>query len=215
MLGCPYAHAEFIGAVLADALGYGYIDLRYSVPVPLDRDPADPLMVQARIDFARELAADESITGRHVWCLTDHRVLSATTQTLENAGVGCAIYVRSEDGLLARGSEVWGVPFEEMLELRSRIDSLVASVDWPVLTVVMPDKLLGDDAGEIDRDHIADIAMLAAVDVWTQLRDSKFLPGEPRGRLASMFDARGRPIGHRRIPMIEEQINMSQKRWAT
>ena len=214
MLGCPYAHAEFIGAVLADALGYGYIDLRYSVPVPLDRDPADPLMVKARIDFARELARDESITRRHVWCLTDHRVLSAITQKLENAEVSCAIYVRSEDRLLARGSEVWGVPLEEMLELRSRIDSLVASVDWPVLTVVMPDELLGNDAGEIDRDCIADVAMLAAVDIWTQLRDSKFLPGEPRGRLASMFDARGRPLGVRRISMIEGQTNMPQKRSA-
>ena len=34
MLGCPYAHAEYIGALLADALGYGYLDVRYSAPSP-------------------------------------------------------------------------------------------------------------------------------------------------------------------------------------
>ena len=58
LLGCPYAYAEYIGALLADALGYGYLDLRYSVPTPLDMDPADPEVTAARIRFVRTLTAD-------------------------------------------------------------------------------------------------------------------------------------------------------------
>jgi transcriptional regulator with XRE-family HTH domain len=214
MLGLPYAHAEYIGAILADALGYGYIDLRYSVPLPLDRDPVDPVITSARIDFAKDLAGDEMITRRHVWSLTDHRVLPAITQTLETAPVGCAIYVRSEDRLLARGSEVWNIPLEEMLELRSTVDTMIASIDWPVLTLEMPDQLLSNDIGVIDRDRIADVAMLAAVDVWSQLRSSKLVPDGPRGRLASMFDARGRSLGDPRLSMIRDQMNMPRQRWS-
>ena len=70
---------------------------------------------------------------------------------------------------MARGSEVWGIPFEEMLQLRAMIDRLVTSVDWPVLTVVMSDELLSNDDGMIERDRIADVSMLAAVDAWMQL----------------------------------------------
>ncbi len=67
MLGCPYAHAEYIGALLADALGYGYIDLRYSVPLSLDQDPSDPIVTAARVQFARTMIADDEMTLKHVW----------------------------------------------------------------------------------------------------------------------------------------------------
>jgi hypothetical protein len=204
MLGCPYSHAEYVGALLADALGYGYIDIRYSLPLPLDKSPVDPQVTKARVDFVRDLADDESITRRHVWSLTDHRMLPEIMDTLEGAAVGCAVYVRSQDQLLARGGEVWGIPLEEMLQLRSMIDRLVTSVDWPVLTVALPDELLGSD-GVIDRDRIADVSMLAATDVWMQLRNWRFVPDGIRGRLASMFDARGRPLGDPRLSLVRER----------
>jgi len=212
MLGCPYAHAEYVGALLADALGYGYIDIRYSLPLPLDKSPADPQVTKARVEFVRDLADDESITWRNVWSLTDHRLLPEIMDTLKGAAVGCAVYVRSQDRLLARGSEVWGIPLEEMIQLRSMVDRLVTSVDWPVLTVVMPDELLGNDDGTIDRDRIADVSMLAATDVWMQLRNWRFVPDGTRGRLASMFDARGRPLGDPRLSLVREQTNMPRKR---
>lgn len=125
--------------------------------------------------------------------------------------MGCAVYVRSQDRLLRRGSEVWDIPFAEMVRLRAEIDKLVASADWPVLTVVMPDELLSNDDGLIGRDRIADLSMLAAVDVWTALRNWRFVPDGIRGRLASMFDALGRPIGDPRLSMVREQANMP--RW--
>jgi transcriptional regulator with XRE-family HTH domain len=205
MLGCPYAHAEYIGALLADALGYGYIDIRYSVPLSLDNISADPEVTEARLEFARHLSANESATRRNVWSLTDRRVLPEIIPALEGAPVGCAIYVRSEDHLLARGGEIWNVPPTEMHELRARIDDLVASADWPVLTVVMPDELLQSSAGTIDSDRVADVAMLAAVDVWLSLRNWRFVPDAVRGRLASMFDARGRALGDPRLSMVRAQ----------
>lgn len=208
MLGCPYAHAEYIGALLADALGYGYIDIRYSVPMPLDKTPTDSLVTRARIEFVRDLTGDESVTWRNVWSLADHRLLPEVIDTLKGAAVGCAIYVRSQDRLLARGSEVWGIPLEEMIQLRTMLDELVASVDWPVLTVEMPDRLLSNDEGIIERDKVADVSMLAAVDAWMQLRSWRYVPDGVRGRLASMFDARGRPVGDPRLPMVKDQANM-------
>jgi transcriptional regulator with XRE-family HTH domain len=212
MLGCPYAHSEYIGALLADALGYGYIDIRYSLPLPLDKSPTDPQATKARVEFVSDLAGDESITKRNVWSLTDHRLLPEIMGTLTGAAVGCAVYVRSQDRLLARGSEVWGIPFAEMLQLRSILDGLVASVDWPVLTVVLPDELLSDDDGMIDRDRVADVSVLAAVDVWMHLRHWRFVPNGIRGRLASMFDARGRPLGDPRLSMVREHANMPRTR---
>jgi transcriptional regulator with XRE-family HTH domain len=212
MIGCPYAHAEYIGALLADALGYGYIDIRYSVPLSLDTTPTDPVVTEARVEFARHLAANESITRRNVWSLTDHRVLPEIMTTLKEAPVGCAVYVRSEDRLLARGGEVWNVPCDEMHGLRSMVDDLVASVDWPVLTLVMPDELLVNSAGVIESNRIADIAMLAAADVWSQLRNWRFIPDNIRGRLASMFDARGRQLGDPRLSMVREHHNMPRRR---
>jgi hypothetical protein len=211
MLGCPYAHSEYVGALLADALGYGYIDIRYSVPLPLDGIPTDPAVTEARVEFARHLAGDEHVTRRNVWSLIDHRVLPEIMPKLKDAPVGCAVYVRSEDHLLERGSEVWGVPMDEMIELRRIIDALVDSVDWPVLTIVMPDELLSS-ASVIESDRIADVAMLAAVDAWIQLRNSRLVPDGIRGRLASMFDARGRPLGDPRLSLVRAQANMPRKR---
>jgi hypothetical protein len=212
ILGCPYAHAEYIGALLADALGYGYIDVRYSVPLSLDRTPADPEVIGARLEFARHLSDNESAIRRNVWSLTDYRVLPEIMSDLKAAPVGCAVYVRSEDELLERGAEVWNVPPDEMRELRTMLDDLVASADWPVLTVVMPDELLRSNVGTIESDRVADVAMLAAVDVWRDLRNWRFVPDAVRGRLASMFDARGRQLGDPRLSMVRAQANMPRKR---
>jgi transcriptional regulator with XRE-family HTH domain len=212
MLGCPYAHAEYIGALIADALGYGYIDVRYSVPLPLDKAPTDTLVIESRVEFARHLAADESMTKRNVWSLTDHRVLPEIMRDLKEAPIGCIVYVRSEPRLLERGGQVWGVPLDEMLELRLMLDELVALVECPVFTVVMPDELLSNSSGRIESDRIADVAMLAAVDIWLQLRNCRFVPDGVRGRLAAMFDARGRPSGDPRLPMVRAQANTPRKR---
>ena len=91
MLGCPYAHAEYIGALLADALGYGYLDVRYSAPMPLDLAPDDPAVTAARIGFIGALTADDAVTRKHVWSVTDHRVLPAVTASLAEADVACVI----------------------------------------------------------------------------------------------------------------------------
>jgi hypothetical protein len=211
MLGCPYSYAEYIGALLADSLGYGYIDFRYSVPLPLDWIPTDPVVTSARVEFARDLIKDETATRRSVWSLTDHHVIPQVLPALKGAPIGCAVYVRSEDRLLERGCQVWNVPHDKMLSLRGMLDALVAEAEWPVLTVLLPDELLADEAGAIEGNRVADLAMLAAVDVWVQLRAHRFVPYEARGRLASMFDARGRPVGDPRLSMARTLANMPRK----
>jgi hypothetical protein len=75
-------------------------------------------VTKARVEFVKDLAGDESITRRNVWSLADHRLLPEIMGTLKDAAVGCAIYVRSQDRLLARGSEVWGIPFELLALVR-------------------------------------------------------------------------------------------------
>jgi hypothetical protein len=68
-----------------------------------------------------------------------------------------------------------------MLQLRDIIDRFVTSVDWPVLTVVMPDELLSNDDGMIERDRIADVSVLAAVDVWMHLPGATIGASRQRG----------------------------------
>ena len=205
MLGCPYAHAEYVGALLADALGYGYIDLRYSVPLQLDRSPDDPLLTAARVQFARSLLTDGETTYKHVWSMADHRVLPAIAEGLATADVACAVYVRSGDYPLAQGCDIWGIPMDEMLRLRALLDDLVENAVWPVITLSLPDELVSDDSdGVLDADRVADVAMLAAVDAWRYLGNYGFVPrpNAARGRLRTMFDDRGRPVGDPRPLLV-------------
>jgi transcriptional regulator with XRE-family HTH domain len=227
LLGCPYAYAEYIGALLADALGYGYLDVRYSVPTPLDLDPADPEVTAARIRFVRRLTADGAATHKHVWSVADHRVLPAVAAPLAEADVACAVYVRSGDRLLARGAEIWNVPLAEMLQLRAALDDLTETAPWSVLTLSLPDELLVSDPGEpagtagdpgggegIDRDRLADVAMLAAVDAWRYMHSHGFVPGAAAagGRLRSMFDRHGRPEGDLRRSLVTGARRMPPRR---
>jgi transcriptional regulator with XRE-family HTH domain len=205
LLGCPYAHAEYVGALLAEALGYGYLDTRYSVPMALDLNPADPEVTEARIAFVRTLTADDAATRKHVWSVADHRVLPAVISRLAEADVACVVYVRSGDRLLARGAEIWNVPLDEMIRIRALLDDLTESASWSVLTVSLPDELLAGESGdEIDRDRLADVAMLAAVDAWRHMHSYGFVPGAAAagGRLRSMFDRHGRPEGDLRRSMV-------------
>lgn len=213
MLGCPYAHAEYIGALIADALGYGYVDLRYSVPLPLDRDPSDTFATMARVQFARNLTGDDELTFKHVWSVTDHRVIPEIADDLAQADVACAIYVRSGDYLLARGSEIWGVQMEEMRQLRTLLDQLVENATWPALTLNLPDEMLGEPADEADRDQIADVATLAAVDAWRYMSNYGFVPKAhaAHGLLRTLFDDRGRPTGDPR-PMLVTAVRRMPRR---
>ena len=232
MLGCPYAHAEYIGALLADALGYGYLDVRYSAPMPLDLAPDDPAVTAARIGFVGALTADDAATRKHVWSVTDHRVLPAVTASLAGADIACVIYVRSGDRLLARGGEIWNVPLEEMIRLRATLDELAETAPWSVLILSLPDELLAgeaaddtddagtDDAGTgdagtgIDRDRIADVATVAAADAWRHMHSYGFVPGAAAagGRLRTMFDRHGRPEGDPRRSMVAGARRMPPRR---
>ena len=232
MLGCPYAHAEYIGALLADALGYGYLDVRYSAPMPLDLAPDDPAVTAARIGFIGALTADDAATRKHVWSVTDHRVLPAVTASLAEADVACVIYVRSGDRLLARGGEIWNVPLEEMIRLRATLDGLAETAPWSVLILSLPDELLAgepaDDTGDagageagtgdagagIDRDRIADVATLAAADAWRHMHSYGFVPGAAAagGRLRTLFDRHGRPEGDPRRSMVAGARRMPPRR---
>ena len=227
MLGCPYAHAEYIGALLADALGYGYLDVRYSAPMPLDLAPDDPAVTAARIGFIGALTADDAATRKHVWSVTDHRVLPAVTASLAGADIACVIYVRSGDRLLARGGEIWNVPLEEMIRLRATLDDLAETAPWSVLILSLPDELLAgepaDDTGDagtgdagtgIDRDRIADVATLAAADAWRHMHSYGFVPGASAagGRLRTMFDRYGRPEGDPRRSMVAGARRMPPRR---
>ena len=166
--------------------------------------------------------------------MTDHRVLPAITGRLAKADVACVIYVRSGDRLLARGGEIWNVPWEEMLQLRTTLDRLAETAAWSVLTLSLPDELLADTLlpiqgdttggdttggdtteggtaeGRIDRDRIADVAMLAAVDAWRHMHTYGFVPGAAAagGRLRTMFDSYGRPEGDPRPSLVAEARRM-------
>jgi hypothetical protein len=102
-----------------------------------------------------------------------------------------------------------------MLELRATLDRLAETAPWSVLTLSLPDELLIDDTnGGLDRDRIADVAMLAAVDAWRHMHTYGFVPGAAAagGRLRTMFDSRGRPQGDPRPSLVAEARRMPARR---
>ena len=100
-----------------------------------------------------------------------------------------------------------------MLRLRATLDRLAETAPWSVLTLSLDDELLvgslpaegvpaeggttegGTAEDGIDRDRIADVAMLAAVDAWRHMHTYGFVPGATAagGRLRTMFDGQGDP----------------------
>ena len=201
--------------------------------MPLDLAPDDAAVTAARIQFVRSLTADDAATRKHVWSVADHRVLPAVAGRLAEAEVACVIYVRSGDRLLARGGEIWNVPLAEMSRLRATLDRLAETAPWPVLTLALPDELLADPRppgsrppgprppgprpardGGLDRDRIADVAMLAAADAWRHLHTYGFVPGAAAagGRLRTMFDPHGRPAGDPRPSLVAEARRMPSRR---
>jgi hypothetical protein len=110
-----------------------------------------------------------------------------------------------------------------MLRLRATLDRLAETAPWSVLTLSLPDELLADPLladegptegstaeGGIDRDRIADVAMLAAVDAWRHMHTYGFVPGAAAagGRLRAMFDGQGDP----RPSMVADARRMPARR---
>ena len=101
------------------------------------------------------------------------------------------------------------------------VDDLTETAPWSVLTLSLPDELLAGEPGEpgatdegIDRDRIADVAMLAAVDAWRHMHSYGFVPAAAAagGRLRSMFDRHGRPAGDLRPSMVSGARRMPPRR---
>jgi hypothetical protein len=146
-----------------------------------------------------------------VWPVTDHRIIPVVARSLGAADVACAVYIRSGDALLNRGSQVWGVSLDEMRRLRALLDQVVREASWPALTLSLSDEFLEDRPGAgVDRDRLADAAMLAAVDAWRYLSNYGLVPGaeNARGRLRAMFDDHGRPQGDPRPPLVTDASRM-------
>ena len=112
-----------------------------------------------------------------------------------------------------------------MSRLRATLDRLAETAPWPMLTLALPDELLAseDAAGTadggtasdgLDRDRIADVAMLAAADAWRHLHTYGFVPGAAAagGRLRTMFDPHGRPAGDPRPSLVAEARRMPSRR---
>jgi len=104
-----------------------------------------------------------------------------------------------------------------MFRLRAALDQLVETAPWSVLTLALPDELLASGIaagatadGGLDRDRIADVAMLAAVDAWRHMHAYGFVPGAAAagGRLRTMFDRYGRPEGDPRPSLVTEARRM-------
>ncbi|XAS78299.1 hypothetical protein V3G39_17875 (plasmid) [Dermatophilaceae bacterium Sec6.4] len=213
MLGCPYSHAEYVGALIAESLGYGYHDLRYSVSPPLDRAPTDPYVTEARIRYTKTLLRDERLTTKYVSSITDHRVIPNVIDELRESDIACVIYIRSQDRLLERGAEVWGIKQDEIRDLRDVLDQLVAESPWPAIIVSMPDELLSEDPeGPIVSDRIADISVMIAADVWRVLTTHRLVPrgDSALGTLRGFFDDQGRSknSSELRAPLVNSRLRM-------
>lgn len=174
VLGVPYAHAELVGALLAEAIGYGYrntkteVCLRYGLR-----------MAASHADFARaavRYAAANLITPppkdlRHtVWtCTYPEAVTDDVVERLAaDGGRTHVVLVTAGPRLIEFGAGVWEYPPQACIGLADRLASLAKRLPEHRRTVVeIPDTLFVQ-GGDV-QDRVTDAAVEAARDALRSL----------------------------------------------
>jgi transcriptional regulator with XRE-family HTH domain len=169
VLGVPYAHAELVGSLVAEAVDYGYLNtktevcVRYGLGMGADRgEVARAAGVMLRENLSR---LPGHALDRIVWTCTYPEAFGADLEELFTAGRSQhhVVYVRAQPKLTMFGAQLWGYPDAVCTAAAERLDKLAAKLGPDHCTVVeIPDESVstGDDL----QDRVADAAVGAAID---------------------------------------------------
>jgi hypothetical protein len=183
VIGVTYAHAETVGAFVADALDYGYQNSIYAGYWLHGMRPEDDPKQRSQIRVVKDWLDANSDALRPSVCTFAHpAVIRAVYSDLGRPAH--LVFVRAGRLLLDEGSRVWRIPFNELWEAQRLLDDARKVRDPARTTVVeIADKSIVDSAGRIDRDLVWDAAVLAAHDAVSDIvRD----PAEVARRVARL-----------------------------
>ncbi len=141
VLGVPYAHAELVGALLAEAVDYGYVNLHTEscVRYELGLGPSRAELADSAAQLTKAiLTQPTTIPPRSIWACASPEAVDDTFADLmqRQAHQTHVLYVRAEENLVRFGSEVWGYHPEECLAMADRLDTLSRNLGKDRCTVI-------------------------------------------------------------------------------
>lgn len=193
-IGAPWAHAELLGSFVADALSFGYIDLRYA------RRLSDATAIA--------LSPPEDIAQALRWSRPGYVIsLASPTDAVAHSELVKGVAARSvviactyEPVMEAIGRWVYGPNDEEADVLKNLMDEIMQEHDNVINVHFMDDDLAdqrfsGDHVQQELSDRACDLTLAAAVDV-VRLLGTRYQhvppPNQWRGHLTNLTDSRGR-----------------------
>lgn len=166
--GVPYAHAELVGSLIAEAADYGYVNTktevcaRYGLGMGASREEVAQSAGTLLLENLRP-TPDRDL-GRTVWTCTYPEALELGLAELRAIdGAQChLVYVEAQPRLTAYGAKLWGYPEQACTEMAQKLNKLASKLGPAKCTVVsIPDEPIFA-SGDV-QDRAADAAVRAAI----------------------------------------------------
>lgn len=183
--GTPYAHAELMGAVVAEAIGYGFVNMRTKTnqlrDLSIDVTNSD-LGHYMNLEL-KHMKDTPSIIDRRVTSCT--YVGAADNRVLEDLATSHPQlhFVRVKTGKHMRsfGANFWDLTEESVLEFDTILDSAFEAIEPAQQTlVVMPDDLFELDQDSSSNDTDSRRALADRITDWTISSAESFVRRELR-----------------------------------
>ncbi len=168
VVGVPYAHAELVGSLIAEAGDYGYVNTktevcaRYGLGMGAGREEVARSAGILLLENLRP-ALDRTLE-RTVWTCTHPEALEVGLEELRAIdGAQChVVYVEAQPRLTAYGAQLWGYREELCFEAAQKLNELASRLGPTGCTVVsIPDEVVFG-ASDV-QDGAADAAVQAAI----------------------------------------------------
>jgi transcriptional regulator with XRE-family HTH domain len=165
VVGVPYAHAELVGSLLAEAIDYGYLNMRTEACIHGELGMgASAAEVEAATAQLVRLHRHQGPSLLHtVWTCSYPEAVAELSERDLLASRTHVLHVRARPELVEYGAGVWGYPRETCLDTGKRLDALVDALGPGRSTVVelaTPDGLAADEQAP---HRVADAAVRAAL----------------------------------------------------
>lgn len=185
VLGVPYAHAELVGALVADAVGYGYVNSHSEICArfELGLGPSNQKVAESASRLLlTNLSRRDGFSRRTVWtCAYPEAFEGPVIDALAERTEQYFVYVSVGPKLLKFGADVWGYDLAKCQAMAKRLEEFASRMGPHRCGVVtLPD---ADIFIREPQDGVSDQAVLAAQSVLEML---DVLPSDRAGYLGEL-----------------------------
>ncbi|RIT48800.1 helix-turn-helix domain-containing protein [Mycobacteroides abscessus] len=177
VLGTPYSHAELLASLLAEALGYGYVNTRaeacasHKLNIGTDEKRIAKLSRKRLLDICADPGRQPTVHGFSHPDLFQADVYDRIAHSADGVTF---VHVSAGPKLLKRGAEVWGLSEEACIKLENELTQLEKSTAGTKMVRVEI-----DDA-KVFRDRPEHRIIDATIDATTQVLNQLGVPIEDR-----------------------------------